>query len=122
MANQKDSLGNTGKKGEVLWKKTRGTLRLVRDGTPTEPITSGMTIWAKPEEIPETFRDTVVPVDALELSNVLNPPLEYVDPTYSIVPRGTPGRFDIVDSRGKAINEKALTEAEAKKRLEALLA
>lgn len=87
-----------------------GSLRLAK-----RLIKPNEIFYAYPSEIPKAFRDTVVPLDG-------EPP--QVDPaeaplpapaaksTYTIQPRGKSKTwFDIVDSQGKVVNEKALSRA-----------
>lgn len=49
--------------GRIQWRKLgRGFFRL-----PNRIIKPGQIFWAHPSEIPEAFRDTIIPVDAKEL-------------------------------------------------------
>lgn len=49
--------------GKIQWKKLgRGFFRL-----PNRIIKPGDVFWARPNEIPQAFRDTIVPVDPKEL-------------------------------------------------------
>lgn len=104
----------------IRWVKTAGTLRL-RDGRRVE---AGQEFLAHPDEIPRAFRDTVRPVNPLELENLLQPPLTAppAAPIYKIVPGGLPGRFRVVDGRGKVVSEKPLSADEAAKYVEQLTA
>ena len=105
----------------MSWRKTAGTFLLRhKDGT-EETIGAGQVFQALPEEVPLAFRDTIKPVDPVELETRTNPPLEVVDPGYRVVPRGKiPGRYNIVDGQGKVQNEQALTADSAANLLERL--
>lgn len=72
---------------------------------------------AYPSEIPEAFRDVIVPVDG-EIRE--STPVEDVGEKYHLVHKGR-GWYDIVNTAsGKAINDHGLREAEAKEKLESL--
>ena len=102
----------------MSWRKIAGTFLLrCKDGT-EEVINAGQVFQALPEEVPLAFRDTIRPVDPAELEARANPPLETVGPGYKVVPRGKiPGRFNVVDGRGKVMNEQPLTADQAAKLL-----
>lgn len=105
----------------VSWKKTSGTFTLRRKDGSTETIRKGQVFRAAPEEIPMAFRDTIKPVDPVELEARANPPLQVASPGYRVEPRGKlPGRFNVVDGQGKVINEQPLTSNEAQSLLEDL--
>lgn len=98
--------------GKVLFiKKGGGSLRIRRGNKIVKP---GERFWARPEEIPEAFSDTIVPVDKAAL-----PAEERVDavaPSYSLKHRGG-GWFDIVDQQGKQINQRAMKKADAEQKI-----
>lgn len=53
----------TPSEGKIKWKKLgRGFFRL-----PNLIISPGEIFWARPDEIPQAFRDTIVPIDNKEL-------------------------------------------------------
>jgi len=80
--------------------------------------------WADPIDIPETFRDIVIPVDPLGLEKKKETVEEVKEGessvVYSLKHRGG-GWFDVINSEtGKVINEKALPKGEAEKLIESL--
>ena len=103
-------MGNQDQKGAVRWIKSGGGSLSLRDG---REITAGE-FTAHPDDIPQAFRDVVKPASGKEPE----PPVPKLPPpistTYSIKTAGLPGKFNVVDGQGKAINEKGLTAAEAK--------
>lgn len=57
--------------GKIQWKKLgRGFFRL-----PNRIIKPGQIFWARPNEIPQAFRDTIVPVDPKELKEQPKTPI-----------------------------------------------
>lgn len=110
-------MGNQDQKGAVRWIKRGGGSLTLRDGR--EILTGGFT--AHPDDIPQAFRDIVTRADGVEPEE---PPIPISPPpvntTYSIKTAGLPGKFNVVDGRGKAINERGLTATEAKALLESL--
>jgi hypothetical protein len=110
-------MANQAKDGEIQWKKTRGTLAL-RGGKVVGP---GETFMAGPEDIPEVFRDTVVPVNPEDLLDpeAPMPPVEPEPPSYTIK-SCTPGRYNVLDGQGKAVNERPMSLDDAKRLAENL--
>ena len=101
----------------ITWKKVGGgSLRLKIEGK-RRIIKSGQIFRATAEEISEGFRDVVIPQEKIP-----TPKIEGVIPIeYSIEPRSK-GYWDIIDSFGKVLNEKALRRKEADELLTSLLA
>lgn len=79
-------------------------------------IKKNQVFHADPDQIPEGFRNLVVPVDGVE-----EKPIEIVTPSYTIE-SGSPGWYNVIDANGKTMNEKQLRQADAQKMVEALLA
>jgi hypothetical protein len=105
----------------IRWRKIGGGfLRL-----PNRIIKPGDIFEASPSDIPKAFRDQVIPLDPVELVRVEEKPAEALQPkeefTYEKRKRGSNDMYNIYDSRGKKINEKALTSEEADMYLEALM-
>jgi len=104
------------------WKKIGGgSLRLGN-----RIIKPGQIFTAAPEDIPETFRDVIIPVDMVEMNT--SPEPKRVVNKYTIVPiksedeleSGDEILYNIIDGKGKVINEKALDEKTAKKLLKSI--
>lgn len=72
-------------------------------------IKAGQTFTARLDEIPEGFRDVVVPVDGTELKEAENDfdNVDIAKLTYTISPRGG-NWYDVLDSDGKVMNDKSL--------------
>jgi len=74
---------------------------------------------AYPSEIPNAFKDLVVAVDAKDANVLFNEdvkeePIKVVAPEYFVKPRGkSKYLFDVVDARGKVLNEKPLKKEQA---------
>jgi len=98
--------------GEIKWnKKGGGTFRMA-----SGRIVKGNSVfWARPDEIPKSFRDIIVPLTPITTELVEEP----VDAGYSIQPR-SPGWYDVVDGNGKVLNERALRLDKAGELLEGL--
>jgi len=107
--------------GKLLWRKTAGTFRL----PDRRIIRAGDTFWASLEEIPVSFRDTIVAVDQGEYDIVTGAvpaeKIEAVKLTYTKQKREEGNWWDILDGQGKIINEKALREDQADDYLKSLL-
>lgn len=100
----------------IRWKKVGGGAFYFRNRI----IKPGQIFTAKPSEIPQSFRDVCVPLDQIKV--VEPPPLEITKAEYNIKPRGkSKSWFDVVDGRGKVINEKALTKEVAEKLVQDLV-
>jgi hypothetical protein len=97
---------------KVRWKKTGGGSFRMASGKIIKP---NQVFWARPDEIPEGFRDTIVPLTSVPE----NAPVEFTEIKYE--PRAaSPGWYDIVDGQGKKVNEKSLRENDAKEMLASL--
>jgi len=111
----------TKEKGTVRWVKTGGGSFAATIAGRRMMIKPGQEFSAKPEEIPTAFRDVVVPVDNTELAEV-EASADSVDVTkltYTIEPRGG-GYYNVLDSEGKIINEKALRKGAAEELISSL--
>ena len=110
-------MANQAREGEIRWRKISGTL-ILRDKTVIKP---GQTFMARPEDIPKVFRDTVVPVNPEELLDpeAVLPSVEPEPPSYIIKGIG-PGRYNVLDGQGKAVNEKPMSLADAERLVENL--
>lgn len=94
--------------GKIKWRKIgAGVFRMKN-----KIIKPNQTFMARPDEIPETMRDIIIPLDTLPEEK----PVEPINPGYSLKGKGA-GWYDVVDGRGKAMNEKSLRLEEAKKLL-----
>ena len=99
----------TRESGVIRWKKIGGgSLRF-----PNRIIKPGEIFHAHPDDIPVSFRDTVVPLDKIP-EDVDGEFLEVKDVEYEIKPRGYGGYFDVFNKNtGKQMNPKALREEAA---------
>ena len=92
----------------IRWKKIGGG-GLHLNGRIIKP---GQVFTARVSDIPKAFRDLCLPLD--EIKEVVPPPINVIKYTYTVVPRGkSKSLFDVVDDKGKVLNEKALTKAVA---------
>jgi len=97
----------------MQWKNISGTFNLRRPDGEIEVIQPGSVFTATQSQVPRAFRDTIRPVDPTDLEEQPAPaPTAIMDNQFKIVPRPR-GGFNVVNSIGKAINERSLTEAEA---------
>lgn len=92
---------------KIRWvKQGGGSLRL--HGRIIKP---GQSFLADLDEIPEGFRDVVIPLDKLPVEveeNLVATPSEY-----QLKQRGTSTWYDVVNDKGKVLNEKALRRTDA---------
>jgi hypothetical protein len=105
--------------GKILWKKTDGTFRL----PDRRLVRKGDTFWARLEDIPIPFRDTIVPVTqegADQVNGIPAEKIEAVETVYTKLKRDNGNWWDIIDKQGKVVNEKALREEQADDYLNAL--
>ena len=73
-------------------------------------INHGKTFFAEPFEIPESFRDVIVPVDPIVDASVV----EAVLPGYTtVLVDADANTFNILDGRGKIVNESPLSAEDA---------
>ncbi len=97
----------------IRWKKIGGgSLRF--KGRIIKP---GEVFKAAESEIPKSFRDVVIPQQDIPGTKKQPsvPQHKVVEPVYTIKPRGKGGWYDVVDAKGKALNEKALKKEIAEK-------
>ena len=93
----------------------RGGAFYMKDG---KRVSRGETFLAAPEDVPLAFRDVIKPVDPAAM--VTEQPLQAVATSFRLKQRGKTAFYDVVDDSGKRINEKDLTEQEAKQILDKL--
>jgi len=107
---------------EIEWiKRGRGSLRIVLGGT-LRVIKPNQRFMASPDQIPESFKDLIKPVEAFT-EDQLPEVVETTPLKYELQQRGETGPWwDIVDSQGKVVNEKALRLDAANKFITELLA
>lgn len=92
----------------IRWQKVGGAAMYLRNRI----IKPGQIFTATIDEIPRAFRDICIPLD--EIKKEEPTPIEVAKHEYTIIPRGKSKTFfDVVDSNGKAINEKALHKSDA---------
>lgn len=104
------------KEEKIRWKKTGGG-GFILNGRIIKP---GQVFTAYEREIPKSFRDVCVPLDELPSAKP-PPPISVKKATYTVKPRGkSKALFDVVDERGKVINEKALAKEIAQRLAEDL--
>lgn len=98
--------------GTVLFRKIgRGTTLLVIGGKKRR-IKFNQRFRALPEEIPEGFRDTILPVDTEAEAPTKPSVAEVKSKEYFIKHKGS-GWYDVVDADGKVQNEKNLRKVQA---------
>ena len=104
--------------GKIWWRKEGGGHFRLTSGKIIKP---GQVFDARPDEIPDAFRDVVIPLSEVGLKTALPKKkskevepadINAVDPEYSLKSRGG-GWFDVVDGNGKVKNESALKRVEA---------
>jgi hypothetical protein len=95
----------------IRWKKVGGGSLYWKN----KIIKPGQIFWATVDEIPKAFRDTILPVDELPEEPIL---IESKSTNYTLNQNGN--LWDIVDKRGKAINEKPMERANAESLLKVL--
>jgi hypothetical protein len=84
-------------------------------------VAPGETFQAALKDIPVAFRDVIRPADPVAVAAMENRPLQPVKSSFRLRNRADTSFFDILDERGKRINEKDLTEPEAKQVLSMLV-
>lgn len=100
---------------QIRWKKTGGgSFRLGN-----RIIKPGQTFSATEAEIPQAFRDVVIPSGSIPAAKP-TPVIIGAEPGYKLKSRGTGRWYDVVNAKGKAINEKALKKEVAEKLLQDL--
>jgi hypothetical protein len=91
--------------GKIQYKKIGGSA--LRWGK--RLIKPGEVIRLNPNEIPENFKDVLIPMEKIRVKE--ETPIEFAKSTYSLQPRGkSKSLFDVVDGQGKVLNDKALTK------------
>lgn len=109
-------MGKKRKAGLIQWRKMGGgTLRFNN-----RIIKPGQVFSASVDDIPKAFRDTVVPIDPVKAVKKEKPVEDAKGNDFSLSERGE-GFWDVIDSKGKAKNEEALSKDEAEKLLAELL-
>jgi hypothetical protein len=103
--------------GKLQWRKVgRGKLILASGVRIDQP---NQIFWARPDEISPAFRDTVKL--AHNDAPVVEPPLVVEEPKYTV--KETPpdsGQYEILDGRGKIVNEAPLTADQAEEMVKKL--
>ena len=102
-----------------------GSLEVVINGK-VRIIKPNQKFDARPEEIPENFRDVIVPLDPSEkVAAEANKPAQKKAPSklqYFVKKREKGvGYWDVVDKNGKVQNEKALRKAAAEELIASLM-
>ena len=105
---------------KVRWKKIGGgSFHMTDEKGNHRIIKPGQTFTAYPCEIPQAFQDVVIPLETLP-EHKPPPPITGIDSVYKLKPRGSGGLYDVIDSNGKVLNEKALKKEVAEKLIEDL--
>jgi hypothetical protein len=97
----------------IWWKKIGGGSARLRIGGVKVMIKPNQKFQATVDEIPKTQRDVIIPLEEIKgddpvTGKILKAPL----PKYSVEPRGkSKSLFDVVDSKGKILNDKPLPKA-----------
>lgn len=102
------------------WKKIGGGSFRMSSGRIIKP---GQVFKADENDIPLSFRNVIIPTDGSKASSIEDTtvPVKVSAPEYKVAPRGdSKVWFDVLNSSGKVLNEKALRKAEAEKLLESL--
>lgn len=111
------------KEKAIRWRKTGGGPFLAYINGKKRWIKPGQVFTAKASEIPEAFRDTIIPVDAKQVETVekkaVAEALNAKQPEYTAVHRGG-GWYNVVDENGKAVSEKALKKDGAQELIDQL--
>jgi len=119
MANQALPKEQEQKTGLIRWINVSGSFTL-RGGRRIERQEEFL---ASLDDVPAAFRDTVRPANEAEFTKATAPlSIEPVLPVYKVMPDKLPGRFNVVDSRGKILNDKSLDAEAAKAMAERLMA
>jgi hypothetical protein len=84
-------------------------------------IMYGETFEAAIEDVPKLFRDSIRPVDPAAVTAIEQRPLQTVKSSFRLQQRTATAFYDVLDDGGKRINEKDLTEPEAKQVLSMLV-
>lgn len=95
--------------GEMMWVKEGGGSSILIINGVKRMIKSGQKFAACPDEIPEAFRDVIVPLDGMKVEP---PTLEAVKSEYSLQHKSG-GWYDVVDHSGKVVSENSLRKEDA---------
>ncbi len=122
------------KESQIWWKKLGGGILRIRDGR--KIVKPNEEFLAYPSEIPDGFRDTIVPLEEIPEVIPVSPsfevkeraeepvqPLEVDEdaPEYEAVKREKGHWYDVINKEtGKPLNDKALTKVQAVELLKAL--
>jgi hypothetical protein len=92
--------------GKIAFKKVGGSC-IRWNGKLIKP---GEIVRLNPDEVAaSSFKDLLIPQEKIREKN--EPPLEIAKTEYSLKPRGkSKSLYDVVDSQGKVLNDKALTK------------
>lgn len=71
-------------------------------------IKPGQTFKAHPDDIPESFRDVIVPLESIKKDDEEEDQYEVAEEEYTMKARPYGGYYDVFDSQGKMINPKGL--------------
>lgn len=106
--------------GTVLFRKIgRGSTLLILNGRKRR-IKFNQTFRALPGEIPNAFKDTIIPVDKAAAAKPAKSREPEVQPKKYFLKHRGGGWYDIVNSEGKVQSEKALKKEDAEKILSSL--
>lgn len=112
--------------GTIRYKKIGGGSFTATINGKARWIKPGEVFDARPEEIPEAFRDTIIPLDMTLKEKADAVPAQRKAPSkllYFVKKRENGvGYYDVVDKDGKVQNEKALRKDKAEELLESLKA
>ena len=99
----------------IRWKKTGGgSFRPATGPLKGKIIKPGEIFKCAEEDIPQAFRDVIKPLGAIPGKKPAAP-IKGIEPVYEAKSRGGGGWYDVVDAKGKALNEKALKKEVAEK-------
>ena len=97
-------------KGVIRWRKTGGGSFTATLNGRRKIVKPGEVFSARLEDIPESFRDTIIPVDPNEFK-VAEKHFDEVDIAkleYTVEKAKGVGYYNVLDSEGKQVNEKSL--------------
>lgn len=111
-SNQEEDKGQ-----RIKWRKIGGgSFRMLTRGGKTVVIKPNQVFEAYPDEVPQAFRDVVVPVNPMPMEG----PLDIRPGGYEIKSTG-PGWYGVFDHNGKKVNEKGLRREDAQAMLKQLV-
>ena len=100
----------------IRWKKVGGgSFRPTTGPLKGRIIKPGQIFKAAVEDIPASFRDVIIALQEIPGEKPSTPPVKGIEPVYTVKSRGSGGWYDVVDAKGKALNEKALKKDIAEK-------